>query len=137
MSSLPGNSPVRRWFSTFGISLAMLLAASLGYSADVDLGLETATAKTLPVVLSGIPVGNRIPHPLPALCVNGRYPGAKRSLACVAARSPTVLVFAREPNAAVVRLIRTLEEVAVKNDRLFSFVVFSTDDETNLLEKQL
>ena len=81
---------------------------------------------------SGPQVGEDVPGPFHPLNVNGEDAGKKACLYCKAGDSPVVAVFARSAdNAALRKLIATIEEVAAKNPKaeLNSFVVFCSNSD--------
>jgi hypothetical protein len=81
---------------------------------------------------SGPQVGEDVPGPFHPLNVNGEDAGKKACLYCKAGDSPVVAVFARSAdNAALKKLITTIDEVAAKNPKaeLNSFVVFCSNSD--------
>jgi hypothetical protein len=81
---------------------------------------------------SGPQVGEDVPGPFHPFNVNGEDAGKKACLYCKAGDSPVVAVFARSAdNAALKKLITTIEEVAAKNPKaeLNSFVVFCSNND--------
>ena len=67
----------------------------------------------------------------------GENSGKKNCLYCENGNNPVAMVFAREPNEAVAKLIKKIDEATVKNKdaKMGSFVVFCNSDKG--LEKKL
>ena len=81
---------------------------------------------------SGPQVGEDVPGPFHPFNVNGEDAGKKACLYCKAGDSPVVAIFARSAdNAALKKLIASIEETAVKNPKaeLNSFVVFCSNND--------
>jgi hypothetical protein len=81
---------------------------------------------------SGPQVGEDVPGPFHPLNVNGEDAGKKACLYCKAGDSPVVAIFARRAdNAALKKLIATVEEAAAKNPKaeLNAFVVFCSNND--------
>lgn len=81
---------------------------------------------------SGPQAGDKVPGPFHPLNVNGESAGKKNCLYCEAGDSPTVAVFARNPdNPALEKLIVALDAATVANTKadMCSFVVFCSSDD--------
>jgi hypothetical protein len=81
---------------------------------------------------SGPQVGEDVPGPFHPLNVNGEDAGKKACLYCKAGDGPVVAIFARSAdNAALRKLIATVEDVAAKNPKaeLNAFVVFCSNND--------
>lgn len=103
--------------------VAVALVVGLVYAGE---GLE-----------SGPQVGQAVPGPFHPLNVTGDDAGQKACLYCKNGTNPVAMVFAREVNAPVTKLIKQIDAATNKNKsaRMGSFVVFLSDDEN--LAKQL
>ena len=103
--------------------LAVLVLASAAVAADA--------------LKSGPQVGADVPGPFQCHNVNGADAGEKACLYCKNGTNPVVMVFAREPSAPVVALIRKLDAASEKNrdDRLGTCVIFL--GQKDALEKDL
>jgi hypothetical protein len=100
--------------------VAAVLAAALG-GAAVAADLK-----------SGPQPGAKVPGPFKPFNVNGEDAGNKACLYCKAGDSPTVAVFARNPDdPALHQLVAALEEATAKYAKaeLNAFVVFCSADE--------
>jgi len=81
---------------------------------------------------SGPQSGDRVPGPFHPLNINGEYAGKKNCLYCQAGDDPTVAIFARTADDAVLqKLISTLDAITEKNAKadMYSFVVFCSDEQ--------
>jgi hypothetical protein len=81
---------------------------------------------------SGPQAGDRVPGPFHPLNINGLYAGKKACLYCIAGERPTVAIFARDPNNAVLRkLIAAVEDAAARHAKaeLNAFVVICSDSD--------
>ena len=81
---------------------------------------------------SGPQTGEKVPGPFAPFNVNGEDAGKKVCLYCKAGDSPTVAVFARSADDAVLKkLINVLEAETAKNAKveMTSFVVFCSNNE--------
>src|SRR5688572_25186666 len=106
---------IRKLFAALVVGVAALGGVSL--AADLK---------------SGPQVGEDVPGPFHPFNVNGEDAGKKACLYCKAGDSPVVAIFARSAdNAALKKLITTIEEVAAKNPKaeLNTFVVFCSNND--------
>jgi hypothetical protein len=108
---------------------ALLLALSAGVIAA-----EPAKAEK---VKSGPQAGEKLAGPFHPLNINGDKAGQKNCLYCANGQNPVAMVFARDANPQVVKLIKRLDETTVKNEgaSMGSFFVFLSDKEG--LDKEL
>ena len=84
-------------------------------------------------VKSGPQVGEVArPKPFFPLNINGPTPGQKECLVCRNGNNPVAMIFAREPNENLVKLIKQLDAETVKNadKKMGSFAVFCNDSES-------
>jgi hypothetical protein len=86
---------------------------------------------------SGPQVGESVPGPFEPLNINGENAGKKFCQYCINGQNPVAMVFARDCNPAVKKLIKDIDAATVKNTdaKMGSFFVFLSDDES--LEKKL
>ena len=110
-----------RLVATFALALAVL-AGSL-FAADA--------------LKSGPQVGEKVPGPFEPLNINGDNAGKKFCQYCINGPNPVAMVFARDCNPAVKKLIKEIDAATAKNSdaKMGSFFVFLSDDEA--LEKKL
>lgn len=82
-------------------------------------------------IKSGPQVGEKVPGPFHPLNVNGAAAGKKNCLYCQNGTNPVAMVFAREVNPAVEKLITKLDAATAKNQgcNMGSFVVFLSDSD--------
>ena len=80
---------------------------------------------------SSIQPGEKIPGPFHPLNINGDSAGQKACLVCKHGSSPVAMIFARDVDANLTKLIKKLEECTAKNEKkeMGSFVVFCSDKE--------
>jgi hypothetical protein len=81
---------------------------------------------------SGPQVGeNSRPQPFFPLNVNGPTPNEKQCLVCRNGNNPVAMIFARDTNETLVKLIKQLDAETVKNadKKMGSFAVFCNDAE--------
>jgi hypothetical protein len=80
---------------------------------------------------SGPQVGDEVPGPFHPLNVTGPDAGEKVCLYCKNGPNPVAMVFAREINEPVVRLIQKIDAATAEHQdaRMGSFVVFLSDDD--------
>jgi hypothetical protein len=86
---------------------------------------------------SGPQVGKKVPGPFEPLNVNGEFAGQKKCQFCINGSNPVAMVFARECNPTVKKLIKEIDAATAKNGeaKMGSFFVFLSDDEG--MEKKL
>jgi hypothetical protein len=105
----------------------LVVAAMLVVSAAfVYNGVAGETVK------SGPQIGeNARPQPFFPLNINGPTPNEKQCLVCRNGNNPVAMVFAREPNENLVKLMKALDAETVKNSdkKMGSFAVFCNDSE--------
>ena len=96
-------------------------------------------------VKSGPQVGQKVPGPFEPLNINnGENSGKKNCLYCQFGQAPVVMVFAREVNPTVTKLIKELDSCTAKNKSadMGSCVIFCSDAKyleaklKNLVEKE-
>ena len=80
---------------------------------------------------SGPQVGQKVPGPFHPLNINGEAAGQKFCLYCKNGDNPVAMVFAREVNEPVTKLIKKLDACTGKHSdaSMGSFVVFLSDSE--------
>jgi hypothetical protein len=80
---------------------------------------------------SGPQVGEKVPGPFEPLNINGDNAGKKFCQYCINGQNPVAMVFVRECNEPVKKLIKELDAATVKNSdaKMGSFFVFLSDDE--------
>ena len=86
---------------------------------------------------SGPQVNETLAGPFHPLNITGSNAGKKHCLYCENGSNPVAMVFAREVNEPLAKLIKKLDQATAKNsgNGMGSFVVFCSDDEA--LEKEL
>jgi hypothetical protein len=106
-----------------------LIAA--GLVVALSAALVMAEEKT--ALKSGPQVGTDLSEcgPFHPLNVTGAKAGKKNCLYCENGDRPVVMIFAREPNAQLGKLLKKIDAACDKNskEKLSSFVVFCTKDE--------
>ena len=82
-------------------------------------------------VKSGLQAGEKITTIFEPLNVNGEHAGEPHCLVCENGLSPVAMLFAREVNEPLLKLLSQLDEATAKNRKveMGSFVVFLSDDE--------
>jgi len=97
----------------------------------VALSAALVTAEDKTALKSGPQVGEELAGPFHPLNVNGSKAGQKHCLYCENGDRPVVMIFAREPNAQLGKLIKKIDSCCVEHskERLSSFVVFCTKDD--------
>ena len=83
-------------------------------------------------VKSGPQVGETVPGPFEPLNINGAHAGEKFCQYCINGPNPVAMVFAREVNEPVTKLIKELDAATAKNGdaKMGTFFVFLSDDES-------
>lgn len=101
-----------------------LHVAALSLAAVLVAGIVLAEEKT--AVKSGPQVGKDLAGPFHPLNVTGDKAGQKACLYCAYGDRPVVMIFAREPNAQLGKLLKKVDAACDKNTKakLASFVVF-------------
>lgn len=102
----------------------------LSILATLVAGMLVANRASAEDLKSGLQVGERIPAAFHPFNINGPEAGKKSCLVCRAGICPTAMIFAREPDANLIQLIKQLDKAAVANKaiEMYAFVVFCTDD---------
>ena len=104
-----------------------LFAAGLAVAllSGITLAEETTALK------SGPQAGEELAGPFHPLNVNGKKAGQKNCLYCENGNAPVAMIFAREPNAQLTKLIKKIDAACAKNSscKMGSFVVFCSSDE--------
>jgi len=99
----------------------------------VALAAAVVTADEKTALKSGPQVGADLNDcgPFHPLNVNGEKAGKEACLFCAYGERPVVMIFAREPNAQLGKLIKKLDAACEKHkkEELASFVVFCTKDD--------
>jgi hypothetical protein len=105
-----------------GIAVAVLAALAM---------LVTVTHADDPVK-SGPQVDQQVPGPFHPLNVTGDQAGEKNCLYCANGASPVAVIFARELNPNVTKLIKKIDAATVqnKNAGMGSYVVFLSNNES-------
>jgi hypothetical protein len=103
--------------------------AAVALLVALSAALVAADEKT--TLKSGPQVGEELAGPFHPLNVNGAKAGEKHCLYCENGANPVVMIFARQPNAQLGKLIKKIDSACEthKKDKLASFVVFCTKDE--------
>jgi len=99
----------------FGLAVALL--------AGITRAEESTSIK------SGPQVGEELAGPFHPLNINGAKAGKKNCLYCENGNAPVVMIFAREPNAQLTKLLKKIDSSCGKNTscKMASFVVFCSD----------
>ena len=97
--------------------------------AFLGLALMTGVVFAGDNVKSGPQVGKAVPGPFEPLNVTGPKAGEKFCLFCVNGENPVAMVFARDCNEPVAKLIKKIDEATAKHKThsMGSFVVFLND----------
>jgi hypothetical protein len=109
--------------SMSALRFAFVLVLGLALVAGVGVAAEN--------IKSGPQVGKAVPGPFHPLNVTGAKAGEKFCLYCCNGNNPVAMVFARDVNAPVAKLIKKIDEATEKNKsaHMGSFVVFLSDNE--------
>jgi hypothetical protein len=101
-----------------------LHVAALALVVALAAGFVLAEEKT--AVKSGPQVGKDLAGPFHPLNVTGEKAGQKSCLYCAYGEKPVVMIFAREPNAQLGKLLKKIDAACAKNTKaeMASFVVF-------------
>jgi hypothetical protein len=80
-------------------------------------------------ITSGPQAGEKVPGPFKPLHVNGPDAGERECLYCKFGACPVVMIFAREPGAAVEALVKKIDAAtaAHRDERLGSCAIFLSD----------
>ncbi len=126
---LPQFNPLERLFMKKYLSLLVAGVAALVLVAPTFAGGKK--------LVSGPQVGKEVPGPFQPLNVTGNYAGQKKCLYCEYGSSPVVMIFARNVSPKLGKLVKAVDKVTAKYQRINmgSCVVFLSDKEG--LEKQL
>ncbi len=105
---------------------SLLLAASA-----LALAVLVGTPSAAEPLKSGPQVGEKVPGPFEPLNINGDNAGKKFCQYCINGQNPVAMVFARDCNPTVKKLIKEIDAATVKNSdaKMGSFFVFLSDDE--------
>ena len=105
----------------------------LRIAAGSSLGLALLVGGVLAAgsLKSGPQVGDEVPGPFHPLNVTGPDAGEKVCLYCKNGAHPVAMVFARECNPTVTKLIKQIDKATAQHSdaKMGSFVVFLTEDE--------
>jgi hypothetical protein len=103
--------------------LTACLCAALGLAIYASGVFADGTAK------SGPAVGEKVPGPFHPLNVTGEEAGRKACLYCANGPNPVAVVFARDLNTDVTKLIKALDTCTGKNGKasMGSYAVFCSD----------
>src|SRR5262249_20973434 len=90
-----------------------------------------ASAEAPAPVKSGPQAGEELAAPFHPLNVNGSAAGKKHCLYCSNGSAPVAMIFARDTNPQLTRLIKRLDTACAKNSgcKMGSFVVFCNNAE--------
>ncbi|HEX5106034.1 MAG TPA: hypothetical protein VFV87_19580, partial [Pirellulaceae bacterium] len=104
------------------------------YCLSFSIVFASLVASSLPAaepLQSGLQVGERLTNIFEPLNVTGPYAGEQHCLVCEMGLSPVAMVFAREVNEPLVKLLAQLDKATEKNRdvELGSFVVFLSEKE--------
>jgi hypothetical protein len=107
-------------------------------ASGLMLAVFAGTVLAADAVKSGPQVGQKVPGPFEPLNINnGDNSGKKNCLYCQFAQAPVVMVFARDVNPTVTKLIKKLDACTAQNKEaeMGSCVIFCSDAKE--LEKKL
>ena len=106
-------------------------------AALAGLALLLGSVSAAEPIASGPQVGQKVPGPFYPLNINGPTAGEKACLFCRNGTNPVAMIFARETNPEVAKLIKKIDAatVAHQDAKMGSFVVFLGDSDE--LSKQL
>jgi len=107
------------------------------FVASLAVALLAGGLMAADAVKSGPQVGEKVPGPFHPLNINGAAAGKKNCLYCQNGTNPVAMIFAREVNPSVEKLIKKIDASTAKNQgcSMGSFVVFLSDSDQ--LPKQL
>jgi hypothetical protein len=99
-------------------------------SAGLAVVLAAGAAVAAEPVKSGPQAGEQLAGPFHPLNINGEAAGKKHCLYCQNGQAPVAMVFARDVSEPLVKLLKQLDEAAVKNSdySMGTFAVFCSDD---------
>jgi hypothetical protein len=104
-----------------------LFAAALAVAllSGIALAEDSGTVK------SGPQAGEELAGPFHPLNVTGKQAGKKHCLYCENGTNPVAMIFAREPNAQLTKLLKKIDAACEKNSscKMASFVVFCSSSE--------
>jgi hypothetical protein len=105
----------------------VLIAAGL----VLAVGLVVSNLTAADGLKSGPQVGQEVPGPFHPLNVTGAKAGEKNCLYCQNGSNPVAMIFAREVNEPVTKLIKKVDAATAKHSdcQMGSFVVFLSDAE--------
>lgn len=103
----------------------ILTAGALG------LGLVISSIHAAEVVKSGPQVEEKVPGPFHPLNVTGESAGQRSCLFCSNGDNPVAVIFARNPEESLTKLIKKIDEATGKNSSAMmgSYVVFLSDSQ--------
>ncbi len=107
------------------------------FTAAVSLFVLAGVVIAAEGLKSGPQPGETLAGPFHPLNINGDKAGEKNCLYCSNGSNPVAMIFAREPNENLTKLITKIDACTAKNDdcKMGSFVVFCSADKN--LEKEL
>jgi len=103
--------------------------AALGLAVALFAAVASAEAPT--PVKSGPQAGEELAGPFHPLNINGAAKGKKHCLYCSNGAAPVAMIFARDTNPQLTKLIKRLDASCAKNSscKMASFVVFCSNAE--------
>jgi hypothetical protein len=106
-------------------------------TSALALVVLTGTLLAAEPLKSGPEVGEKLKTPFEPLNINGEFASQKKCQFCLNGTNPVVMVFARDVNGPVTKLIREVDAATAKNSdaKMGSFFVFLSDEEA--MEKKL
>ena len=97
----------------------------------LGLGLVIGSIHAADAVKSGPQVEEKVPGPFHPLNVTGENAGQKSCLFCSNGDNPVAVIFARNPDESLTKLIKKIDEATAKNSdsKMGSYVVFLSDSQ--------
>ncbi len=97
----------------------------------LGLGLVIGSIQAADAVKSGPQVEEKVPGPFHPLNVTGENAGQKSCLFCSNGDNPVAVIFARNPDESLTKLIKKIDEATAKNSssKMGSYVVFLSDSQ--------
>src|SRR5687767_12063068 len=117
LTSFPfvGRSCIAFPYPSFSLEESRMLRYGMFTVMILGTTLLVVTAQEGGALKSGPQVGKEVPGPFHPLNVTGEHAGKKACLYCSNGINPVAVVFAREANPAVAKLLKQLDEATVKN----------------------
>lgn len=97
----------------------------------LGLGIVIGSLQAADAVKSGPQVEEKVPGPFHPLNVTGESAGQRSCLFCSNGDNPVAVIFARNPDASLTKLIKKIDEATGKNSSAMmgSYVVFLSDSQ--------